>query len=138
MRSSTSATTKIAARRVESAGRSITAEETDMLPDDFRRLALALPETEEREHQDHPDFRVGGKVFASLGQDGEWAMLKLAPEAQAKCVEKHPELFEPFAGAWGKQGCTRVWLAKAKDADLVKLVDSAWRRTAPKRLLRDD
>lgn len=109
-----------------------------MLADDFRRLALALPETEEREHQDHPDFRVDGKVFASLGKDGDWAMLKLTPEAQARCVDKQPKLFEPFAGAWGKAGCTRVWLAKAKEADVAKLVDIAWKRTAPKRLLKSD
>ncbi|MCA8979797.1 MAG: MmcQ/YjbR family DNA-binding protein [Planctomycetes bacterium] len=105
-----------------------------MLADDFRRLALALPETEEREHHDHPDFRVGGKVFATLGPDGEWAMLKLTPEAQARCVDARPKVFEAFPGAWGKQGCTRVWLAKAKEADVSKLVETAWRRTAPKRL----
>jgi len=109
-----------------------------MLADDFRRLALALPETEEREHHDHPDFRVDGKVFASLGKDEDWAMLKLPPEAQARCVKQHPDLFEAFAGAWGKQGCTRVWLAKAKEADVTKLVEVAWTRTAPKRLLKSD
>jgi len=101
-------------------------------------FALALPETEEREHHDHPDFRVDGKVFASLCKDGDWAMLKLTPEAQARCVAKQPDLFEAFAGAWGKQGCTRVRLAKAQEADVAKLVDVAWNRTAPKRLLQGD
>jgi hypothetical protein len=108
-----------------------------MLSDDFRRLVLALPQTEEREHQNHPDFRVGGKVFAGLGKDGDWAMLKLTPEAQARCVDRLPAIFEPFAGAWGKQGCTRIWLARAKEADVAKLVDVAWKCCAPKKLLRE-
>lgn len=107
-----------------------------MLPDDFRRLALALPETEEREHHDHPDFRVGGKVFATLGPDRSWAMLKLPPEEQRRRVAEAPECWEAFPGAWGKQGCTRLVLADASDAQARDALALAWRRVAPESVLR--
>ncbi len=50
---------------------------------DFRKIALSLPETEERSHMDHPDFRVKGKIFATLGYpDKARGMVKLSPEDQ--------------------------------------------------------
>lgn len=101
---------------------------------DFRRAATDLPEVEEREHQDHPDFRVGGKVFASLGRDGAWGMVKLDPDDQARRVAKDPALYEPFAGAWGKHGCTKVHLARCKDAEARDALAAAWRNVAPKKV----
>jgi hypothetical protein len=103
----------------------------------FRELALALPEVEERSHQGHPDFRVGGKVFATLGPDGGWGMVKLPPDEQTARAEADPEAFEPFPGAWGRQGCTRVTLGAARKPSVQACLVAAWRNTAPKRMLQE-
>jgi hypothetical protein len=72
-----------------------------MTPNGFRRIALSMPEAVEASHMGHPDFRVGGKVFASLGYpDARWAMVKLNPEQQVKLVDANPEVFAPVAGGW--------------------------------------
>jgi hypothetical protein len=103
--------------------------------DQFRALALAFPEATEGEHMGHPDFRVRGKVFASLWYpDERWAMVKLGPDDQAALVESEPEAFEPCTGAWGRQGATAVRLARAKKASVKEALRKAWRRTAPKDL----
>src|SRR5579862_1962442 len=70
-------------------------------PGEFRRVALALPETEERQHMNHPDFRVAGKIFATLGYPNkERGMVKLTPLQQEEFVAAHPAAFQPVAGAW--------------------------------------
>ena len=97
-------------------------------------LALSFPDAVESVHQDHPDFRVRGKIFATLGPDLTWGMVKLPPEEQAVFVRTQPAVFEPFAGAWGRQGCTRVTLANADEASIRQALMLAWRNTAPKRL----
>jgi hypothetical protein len=102
--------------------------------DEFRSLALSLPEAVEAEHMDHPDFRVGGKIFATLGPNADWGMVKLTPAQQATFVRTEPPVFAPFNGAWGKRGCTRVDLASADDASVRQALITAWRNTAPKRL----
>ena len=90
-----------------------------MTADTFRRLALALPGAVESEHMDHPDFRLGGKIFASLGYpDEHWGMIKLTPEQQADFVGKAPTIFQPVKGAWGRQGSTNVHLPSARVAPL--------------------
>ena len=99
-----------------------------MTPEAFRKLALALPDVEERSHHDHPDFRVGGRVFATLSADGSWAMVKLPVDEQARLCAELPALYEPFNGAWGRQGCTRVTLAKARKKDVDEAVKAAWVR----------
>src|SRR5260370_12429540 len=67
-----------------------------MTANDFRRLALSFPETSERAHMGHPDFRVGGKIFATLGYpDDDWAMVKLTPLEQEMFVKSHPAVFDP-------------------------------------------
>jgi hypothetical protein len=86
-----------------------------MTPDDFRRMALSMKGVVEGSHQGHPDFRSHGRVVASLRATGERGMVRLTPEDQATLVEEHPAVFEPEAGAWGDQGYTRVWLAKADE-----------------------
>ena len=107
-----------------------------MTPADFRKLALALPETEERQHMDHPDFRVAGKIFATLGYpDKTRGMVKLSPEDQHNFSKDHPDVFIPVKGAWGKRGATSVHLKAAKKDVLRKALAAAWRNTAPKRLL---
>ncbi len=86
-----------------------------MTADQFRKLALAVPEAMESAHQSHPDFRVRGKVFASLGYPDEaHGMVKVTPELQAQLMKAEPEVYFPAKGAWGRNGCTCVLLKKAK------------------------
>lgn len=106
-----------------------------MSPDAFRSIALSMPESEERSHGGHPDFRVGGKVFASLWNDDAHGMVKLTPEQQDEYIDAHPAMFEPVNGTWGLRGCTKVILAGAKANVLRRAMRDAWRNTAPKRLV---
>ena len=106
-----------------------------MTPNDFRRMALALPETEERSHMSHPDFRVAGKIFATLGYpDKSRGMVKLSPEEQHYFSKDYSDVFVPVKGAWGRRGATSVHLKAAKKDALRKAIQAAWRNTAPKRL----
>jgi hypothetical protein len=103
---------------------------------DFRRIALSLPEAEESAHMSHPDFRVGGKIFATLGYpDVDYGMVILPPEEQARFVESHPKVFTPAKGAWGKRGSTAVSLGLVNKATLKRVMEIAWRKRAPKDLL---
>ena len=107
-----------------------------MTANDFRKLALALPETEERAHMKHPDFRVAGKIFATVGYpDKTSAMVKLSPEDQHYFSKDYPEIFIPVKGTWGRRGATSVQLKAAKKDILRKAVEAAWRNVAPERLL---
>jgi|SRR5580658_4300606 hypothetical protein len=108
-----------------------------MTASEFRRMALALPEAEERGHMGHPDFRVGGKIFATLGYpDQSWAMVKLKPADQARLYEAEPDVFVPFNGAWGRQGATKVTLRKAKKTTVRQALATAWRSVAPEALVK--
>ena len=105
-------------------------------PSDFRRLALSLPETEQRQHMNHPDFRVGGKIFATLAYPNkQFAMVKLTPIQQQDFVQSHPAVFNPCNGAWGRKGCTNVLLAKASKRVLEEAILAAWRNHAPSELV---
>jgi hypothetical protein len=104
-------------------------------PKQFRQLALSFPESEERAHMRHPDFRVAGKVFATLGYpDKNWGMVKLTPEQQEELVNEEPKALVPAAGAWGRQGSTTVRLKSIRKATLRRAMEAAWRNTAPKNL----
>jgi hypothetical protein len=106
-----------------------------MTPNDFRRLALSFPETEERAHMSHPDFRVAGKIFATLGYPNkDYAMVKLTSEQQAELMHDEPEAFHPCNGAWGRKGATNVRLKSVKKATLHRALEAAWCNTAPKKL----
>jgi hypothetical protein len=108
-----------------------------MSPKDFRRIALSLPEAVEGAHGGHPDFRVGKKVFASLGYpDVGSGMVKLAPEQQAVLVAAEPKVFVPVPGGWGRNGSTLVRLAAADAVTLESALAMAWRNVAPKALLQ--
>ena len=107
-----------------------------MTADEFRSLALSLPGVSEEAHMDHPDFRVGGKIFATLGPNEEWGMVKLTTDQQAPLVRAQPDVFQPFNGAWGRRGCTKVCLAAARELTIRQALTAAWRNTAPKRLVR--
>jgi len=107
-----------------------------MTPEAFRQLALSLPETEERAHMSHPDFRVAGKIFATLGYpDKTRAMVKLSPEDQHYFSKDHPDVFVPAKGSWGRRGATSVHLKAAKQGVMRRAIQLAWRDAAPKRLL---
>jgi hypothetical protein len=102
----------------------------------FRSLALSMPHSAESAHMGHPDFRVAGKIFATLGPDETWGMVKLTPAEQAEFLRADPKAFQPASGAWGRRGCTIVHLRNAK----VKLVEqamlAAWQNVAPEKLKR--
>jgi hypothetical protein len=105
-------------------------------PADFRRIALSMPEATEGSHFGHPDFRVGGKIFATLSLEPEgYGVLILTPEQQAGMVQDEPKVFSPVPGGWGRKGSTRVSLAKVAPDILEAALRTAWRRKAPKRLL---
>src|SRR5881628_1557431 len=87
--------------------------------DEFRKMALEIPMAAERSHMHHPDFRVAGKIFASLGvPDESFGMVKLTPEQQGAFMKKAPRVFTPYSGAWGRQGCTSVNLMAAEKSTL--------------------
>jgi hypothetical protein len=97
-----------------------------MTPDDFRRLALETPGASENAHMHHPDFRIRGKIFATLGYpDKAWGMVKLTPEQQRAFVQSDGEAFVPVKGAWGERGCTNVRLSKAREALLQEAIAAA-------------
>jgi hypothetical protein len=105
-----------------------------MTADDFRSLALSFPEASEESHMGHPDFRVRGKIFATLGPDEGWGMVKLTAEQQGLFVRTEPSVFQPVNGAWGRRGCTYVRLEAATEPSVRQALVAAWRSRAPKSL----
>jgi len=109
-----------------------------MTAEEFRKMALRLPEASEASHMGHPDFRVGGKIFATLSPAGQgWAMIKLTPEQQKFFVSAEPKVFSAFNGAWGRDGATKVQLRAARKTSLRAALVFAWRNRAPKRLVQE-
>jgi len=105
-----------------------------MTADKFRNLALALPDARESEHMGHADFRVDGKIFASLGYpDENYGMVKLTPEQQRLFIEKAPGVFDPCNGAWGRSGSTSVHLAAAKVELVRTALDAARQNVVPRK-----
>lgn len=108
-----------------------------MTAEDFRRIALALPEAVEASHGGHPDFRVGKKIFATLGYpDAGYGMVKLTPEQQAVVVAAEPDIFVPVAGGWGRRGSTNVRLVPADAATLESALTMAWRNVASQAVVK--
>ena len=107
-----------------------------MTADEFRQLALSLPEATEKQHMGHPDFRVKGKIFATLGPGESWGMVKLTPREQKAFVRAQPDVFEAIKGAWGVRGCTKVCLDDATARAVRPALVAAWRNTAPKNLAK--
>jgi hypothetical protein len=96
-------------------------------PAEFRALALAIPEVVESAHMNHPDFRVNGRIFATLGYpDEEWGMVALTPEQQNELITVAGGAFSPVKGAWGRNGSTLVRLRAAK----VEAVEHALQQAA--------
>ncbi len=108
-----------------------------MTASEFRRIALSLPETIEAIHMGHPDFRVAGKIFATLGYPAYgWGMVRLTPEQQDFVVRAQPTAFMPVKGAWGQRGVTNVRLRAARKSAVREALMIAWSNRAPKRLAR--
>ena len=106
-----------------------------MTTNEFRELALSFPEAIESAHMHHPDFRVGGKIFASLEYPNkDSAMVKLSADDQKAFVQTSPGMFTPAKGAWGRQGATTVNLPAATINIVREALAAAWRNIAPKRL----
>jgi hypothetical protein len=93
---------------------------------DFRRLALGMDGAIEGAHMGHPDFRVNGRIFATLDHDETRCMVKLSPEEQAEFMRSEPDTFVPAAGAWGRQGCTLVTIAQVDENVLGEAITLAW------------
>ncbi|HKR82699.1 MAG TPA: MmcQ/YjbR family DNA-binding protein [Terriglobales bacterium] len=95
---------------------------------DFRRIALSLDGVEESSHMGQPDFRVGGRIFATLAAaEKGYGNLLLTPEQQATFVEELPDVFIPIAGGWGKNGATHIRLAVANEDVLQGALRTAWK-----------
>jgi hypothetical protein len=108
-----------------------------MTAEEFRKLALSLPESAEQSHMGHPDFRVGGKIFATLGYPDETrAMVKLLHDQQDALTRARPDVFSPVPGGWGRRGATHIALEAAEQAVVYDALLLAWQNTAPKRLLK--
>src|SRR5688572_14073488 len=106
-----------------------------MTPAEFRRIVMSLAGVEEREHMGHPDFRVGGKIFATLGYpDDRFGTIMVSSRDQALLVRDHPKAFKPAPGAWGCSGSTSVLLRLAPRPTVTIAVEAAWSRRAPKSL----
>jgi hypothetical protein len=101
--------------------------------DRFRRIACGLPDAVESAHMGNPDFRVGGRIFATLsGQARGRGVLKLTPEQQAEFVAELPEVFEPVEGGWGRMGMTFLVLDRADEATMQGALSVAHRNVAAK------
>ena len=108
---------------------------------DFRRIALSFEGAEEGCHMGSADFRVGGKIFATLASQHQgYGNLKLTPEQQADFVRELPEVFLPIPGGWGRMGMTHIRLAKASEDVLTGALRTAWKlrvdmnaKTSPKK-----
>src|SRR5258708_40082207 len=104
-----------------------------MKPSDFRRIALSLETAEEGSHMGAADFRVGGRIFATLAaEDKGYGNLMLTPELQAQFVQELPQVFLPIHGGWGRMGSTPIRLAKANEGGLTGALRSAWKLRAGK------
>ena len=95
---------------------------------DFRRIALSLEGAEEGSHMGAADFRVGGRIFATLAAISKgYGNLMLTPEVQAAFVAEEPEVFIPVAGGWGRGGATHLRLAEANEDLLAGALRTAWK-----------
>jgi YjbR len=104
-----------------------------MTPADFRRIAMSLEGAEEGSHMGAADFRVGGRIFATLASvKNGYGNLALTPELQAEFLAGRPDLFLPINGGWGRMGMTHIRLAEADEASLRGALHTAWKLRAQK------
>ena len=99
-----------------------------MTANDFRRIALSMEGAEEGSHMGNADFRVGGRIFATLASVKQgFGNVKLTPEMQAEFVAELPEVFVPIAGGWGRTGMTHVRLSAVTEDVLTGAIRAAWK-----------
>ncbi|HEY1897137.1 MAG TPA: MmcQ/YjbR family DNA-binding protein [Terracidiphilus sp.] len=99
-----------------------------MTPSDFRRIALSLEGAEEGSHMGSPDFRVGGRIFATLAAQAQgYGNLMLTPEQQALFVAEEPGVFLPVHGGWGRNGATHLKLSAATEDLVYGALQTAWK-----------
>ncbi len=103
-----------------------------MHSDDFRRMALGMTDAVEGAHMGHPDFRVNGRIFATLHADLQFGMVNLTPDQQATFLQDHPDTFAPESGAWGRAGCTSVRLESIHEEALGEAITLAWQNLVGK------
>jgi hypothetical protein len=96
----------------------------------FRRIALGMKDAVESAHMGHPDFRVHGRIFATIHADQRAGMVKLTPEQQEDFIRDHPGTFAPEAGAWGRAGCTQVRFDAVNRETLGEALTVAWQNVA--------
>jgi hypothetical protein len=100
-----------------------------MTASEFRELAMSFPDAVEKEHLHHPDFRVRGKIFATLGYPNDsFGVLMLTPDAQQEAIGRHPDIFEAVTGAWGRRGNTKVRLGDVRREQLRPWMELAWKK----------
>jgi hypothetical protein len=108
-----------------------------MNSNDFRRIALAMEGASEGSHMGHPDFRVNGRIFATIYPGDQRGMVQLAPDEQQAVMRANPNVFEPASGAWGRGGSTTVYLDKVDTETLGEAMTLAWQnavnKAAPKK-----
>lgn len=98
-----------------------------MTAKDFRRIALSMEGAEEGSHMGSVDFRVGGRIFATLASIKEgYGNVKLTPEMQADFVAELPDVFVPVGGGWGRTGMTHVRLSAVSEDVLTGAIRAAW------------
>ena len=102
--------------------------------EDFRRIALGMEDAIESAPMGHPDFRIKGRIFATLHSDHKWGMVKLTPEQQVAFVRENPAAFVPENGAWGRQGCTAVRLDSVDEDTVGEAMTLAWQNTVARRI----
>jgi hypothetical protein len=101
---------------------------------EFRRLAMSLPDVIESAHMGHPDFRVGGRIFATLGYPSDrHGAVMLSPQDQELIIRDHPKTFSPAAGKWGADGSTIVLLRGASKRAVAIALEAAWQKRAAKK-----
>jgi hypothetical protein len=116
--------------KADTMAQSVTAE-------DFRRIALSLPEATESSHMEHPDFRVRKRIFATLGYpDNKCGMVNLQPDQQKTFSRDYPDAFVPVKGGWGRIGATQVRLDCVEKATLREAITTAYENVALKRTAR--
>jgi hypothetical protein len=104
-----------------------------MSASDFRKIALGFEGVEQGSHMGAIDFRVGGRIFATLAAEKlGYGNLIISPELQAELIGRRPDLFLPVAGGWGRRGATHIRLADASVADLKRALRTAWKHRVEK------
>jgi hypothetical protein len=103
-----------------------------MTEDAYRRIALGLPEAVEAAHMGHPDFRINGRIFATIHDSHLTGAVMLTPEQQKKFLERYPRAFEPASGAWGRGGATAIRFSEVDEEVAGEALTMAWRNARAK------